>query len=164
MTRVLGLDPGTRICGYGVIDWDQRTGGMQLVECGTLEPGAGGVVARLAVLRDDAAALVREFRPDEAALELAHVRFNMQTALRIAEARGVLIGVLSAAKVPFEQYQPSSIKLSAAGSGKASKEQVAVAVGRVLHLSGNPPLDATDALATAICRVRRWASSANLIG
>lgn len=155
MIRILGFDPGTKVCGYGVIDFEPRTLAMALVECGTLEPGNGDVAARLGILRTDAEELVAEFRPDTAALELAHFRVNAQTALRLAEARGVLMGVLSAAAVPFAQYQPSSIKLSAAGHGRSTKEQVAAAVARELHLVGHAKLDTTDALATAITHARR---------
>lgn len=156
MIRICGFDPGTLVCGYGVIDFEPRTQGLVLVECGTLEPGSGSVQQRLDVLGRDAAELIREFKPAAAGLEHAYFGINPQSALRISEARGVLLRVCGEAGVPVEQYQPSSAKLSVAGSGRATKEQVRAVVMRALHLASPPKLDASDALAIAICRARRW--------
>lgn len=156
MIRIIGLDPGTRVCGYGVIDFDENTRRLAMVECGTLEPGSGDASTRLGVLGADALDLVREFGPAAAALECAHVGINRQTVMRIAEARGVLITVLAAEAVPFEEYQPSSMKRSVTGSGRASKEMVRQVVMRMLRLARPPELDASDALGLAVCRALRW--------
>lgn len=160
MIRILGFDPGTRICGYGLIDFDPAVRSMALVECGTLEPGEGDASARLGVLGADARELVQEFTPVAAGIEKAHVGVNPQSSLRIAEARGVLVTVLSAEGVPFEEYQPSTVKLSVTGSGRASKETVQAVIMRLLHLARPPKLDATDALAMAVCRALRWKAAA----
>lgn len=156
MIRICGFDPGTRVCGYGIIDFEPRTQGLVFVECGTLEPGSGTAQQRLDDLGRDAADLLREFQPHTAGLEHAYFGINPQSALRISEARGVLLRVCGEVGVPVEQYQPSTAKLSVAGSGKATKEQVRAVVMRTLYLASSPKLDATDALAIAICRARRW--------
>jgi crossover junction endodeoxyribonuclease RuvC len=153
--RILGLDPGTIVCGYGVIDVDLAVRSMALVECGTLEPGEGSVEQRLGVLGADAIEVIHEFKPAAGAIEKAHVGINPHAALRLAEARGVLIRVLDEGGVRTGQYQPSQVKLSVAGHGRATKEQVARVVMRLLHLARAPKLDTTDALAIAICHALR---------
>jgi crossover junction endodeoxyribonuclease RuvC len=158
--RILGFDPGTRVCGYGVLDLEPMTRTMRFVECGTLEPGAGSAAERLGVLGRDAAEVVEEFRPDAGAIEMAHVGINPHAALRLAESRGVLLQLLVSEGIPVEQYQPSTVKLSVAGHGRASKDIVAQVVMRSLNLARPPKLDATDALAIAMCRALRWRAAA----
>lgn len=152
IVRVLGFDPGTRICGYGVIDYDTRSRAMAYVECGVLALGKGTIASRLAALEADATEVIGEFGPGAAAIEHAHVGKNVASALRISEARGVLLGALSRAGVQAEQYQPSQAKKAATGRGDATKGRVRAVLVRVLKIDGEPALDATDALAIAVCR------------
>ncbi len=147
--RFLGFDPGTKVAGYGVVDLILPNR-LAYVECGELRL-SGTLEERLAQLRVDADEVVSEFRPTAAGLECAYVGKNPQSALRLAEARGVLMGVLAAHGVETHQFQPSTAKKAAAGNGRASKKHVQTALMVMLGLKSTPGLDASDALAHAVC-------------
>jgi crossover junction endodeoxyribonuclease RuvC len=154
---VLGIDPGTRIVGYGAVVANGR--GPKLFGAGVLEPGARlDVPSRLAVILAEFEQLLQEVRPDVVVVEQAFAARNLQSALRIGEGRGVVLACAAATGARIEQFAPAVAKKSLVGNGAADKTQVARMVGEVLGLAEPPkPLDATDALALALALLQRRA-------
>jgi crossover junction endodeoxyribonuclease RuvC len=147
---VLGLDPGTRIAGYGLVDVAGQR--LRLVGMGVLAaPASAPVEERLAAIARKLREVVTANRPDEAAMEDAFVRVDPRAALLVGQGRGALLAVLGEWRIPVRSYPPASVKRSIAGNGRASKEQVSRMVAAILGVGDLPgPLDATDALAVAI--------------
>ncbi len=153
--RILGLDPGSRHTGYGLVD--QRRDRLELCCQGRLSAPAGRPVAeRLGRLSQRLDALVEEWRPDVAVLETPYLGLNPRSLVVLAEARGALLGALAVRGLTVHQYSPAEVKSAVAGNGRADKRQVARMVA--LHLKSLPAdasTDATDALAVAICYAHR---------
>ena len=149
-TRILGIDPGTRIVGYGVIDAQGTT--LKLVEADVLAVTAKDPIEqRLAALASGLREVVGRLAPDSAAVEDVFVKADPRAALAVGHGRGALLSVLGEAGLEVRGYAPASVKRAVAGNGRAGKEQVARMVGAILGLERLPePLDATDALAVAI--------------
>jgi len=154
--RLIGIDPGTQTLGWGVVDVEGRD--LSLVACGahSAPKSAKSVAARLAAIGDRLAETIREHRPDVAAVERAFFGKNASAALRVGEARGVALAELARAGVRVEELTPAEVKKALTGSGAARKPQVQMMVGAVLG-RGEPiePLDASDAVAIAICLAHR---------
>ncbi len=148
---ILGIDPGTRSTGYGIIRYEQ--GAMSCVEYGAIRSAAKLTAWECHVrIHDGVAQLAREYQLDAAAVESQFFFKNVQTALRIGEARSVALLPLTRAGVPVFEYAPSRVKQAVAGTGSARKEQVQFMVRTVLNVRGAiEPDDAADALALAIC-------------
>ena len=152
--RILGIDPGYAIVGFGVLDYDgvrfdPIEYGAVLTEAETPFPD------RLKAIHEDIEFIFDKFRPDCMAIERLYFTTNQKTAIDVAQARGVT--VLSAAKrgIPVSEYTPLQVKLSVTGYGKAEKKQVMDMTRRLLKLKAVPrPDDAADALAIAICHAR----------
>jgi crossover junction endodeoxyribonuclease RuvC len=151
--RVLGIDPGSSVTGYGVVE---RTGSrVRHVEHGTLRPPRGDDLAvRLAFLHAGLAALVARSRPDVAAVERTFVAASPRAALVLGHARGVALAALGARGVPVCELAPSQVKRAVVGTGAAEKRQVQAMVQRLLGLAEAPALDAADALAAALCQAQ----------
>jgi len=153
--RVLGLDPGSRVTGYALVTF--AGGRVQDLELGSWNVGAAGSRARsLGSLLSAIGDWLRERRPDVAAVETPFLHRNVRSALALAEARGVLLAALGAAGVDVSEYAPAAVKKTICGDGAADKERVRMLLARsVPGLDGFPVggagLDATDALAVAIC-------------
>jgi crossover junction endodeoxyribonuclease RuvC len=149
--RILGVDPGTIICGYGVID----VVGSKLVHvaCGVIRPGRTGAMPdRLGVLYRGIEAVIAEYRPDVLAVEEAFYGDNPKTAIKLGQARGVILVQGALGGMQVAEFSPRSIKQSVVGVGSATKDQVKYMVTRILGMSTPPePSDAADALATALC-------------
>lgn len=149
--RILGLDPGSRHTGYGLIR--RRRDGLELLGQGRLSPPGGlELPARLGWLGIRLGELLEEWRPEVAVLETPYLGLNPRSLVVLAQARGALLGALSAARVEVREYSPAEIKSAVAGSGRADKRQVARMVA--LQIPGVPAAatsDATDALASALC-------------
>ena len=148
--RILGVDPGTRRCGYGVLDVE----GMELryVECGVIEPPAKApLAARLGELAVSLREVIVELRPGEVAVEEVFHGVDASAALRLGHARGVILAVAGEAGLPVVGYPPAKIKKAVTGRGAAGKPQVAGVVRSLLGLRRTPAPDAADALAAAIC-------------
>jgi len=148
---IMGIDPGTRSTGYGIIRYEQ--GAMSCVEYGAIRSAVSISAWECHVrIYDGIAQLVREYKLDAAAVESQFFFKNVQTALRIGEARSAAVLPLTRAGVPVSEYAPSRVKQAVAGSGNARKEQVQFMVRTVLNIRGPvEPDDAADALALAIC-------------
>ncbi len=151
--RVLGIDPGTRVVGYGVIDSDAD--GVSMVECGALKSRADRPMGeRLAALYEQISEVVTRHQPDAVAVESPFVGRNVKTALAIGKAQAIAMLAGAIRGIPTFEYTPAQIKQRVADYGTSSKEQVQRMVALQLGLTEPPePLDASDALATALCHL-----------
>ena len=148
--RILGVDPGTRRCGYGVVDGDGAR--LAYVECGVIEPRARDPLERrLADLAGSLAEVIAELRPEVVAVEDVFHGIDARAALVLGHARGVVLAQAGAASLPVHAYPPATVKKSVTGYGLAVKEQVGQVVRALLGLRRPPRVDAADALAVAIC-------------
>jgi len=151
---VLGIDPGTRIVGYGALV--DVPGDPRLLAAGEIRPQGAEMPARLASLRAELDALLVRLRPAVIVVESAFSASNVQSALRLGEGRGVALACAAHAGARVEQYAPSVARKTLLGNGNASKEQVAAMVATLLRLAEVPrPLDVTDALSLALAFVHR---------
>ena len=149
--RVLGIDPGSRRTGYGLIDAQGDT--LRYVASGCIDAGQGAFTARLAEVHRGVADVIAAHQPMEVAIEEVFFARNAQTALKLGQARGVAIAAAMGASLPVAEYAPRAVKLAVVGSGGATKAQVGYMVRALLGLAAEPPADAADALAVAICHV-----------
>lgn len=148
-TRILGIDPGLRITGFGVVD---KTGqALSYVASGCIKTPAGELPPRLKVILDSLAEVIANYRPQQVAVEKVFVNVNPQSTLLLGQARGAAICASVLADLPVAEYTALQVKQSVVGNGHADKEQVQDMVQRLLALSGKPSADAADALACAIC-------------
>lgn len=147
--RVLGIDPGTIRCGWGVVECD----GPRLVHVasGVIDAGRGEIAARLLLIHRELLAVIAVHAPASFSLERNFVARNVQSAFRLGEARGVAMAAAASAGLPVNEYTPMMIKKAVVGFGRAEKAQVQTAVQRLLCLDAPPRSDAADALATALC-------------
>ncbi len=157
--RVLGLDPGSRLTGFGIIDCNG--GSYRCVVHGTLDVGAGSIPERLRRIHVGVRELLAAHRPDEIAIEKVFVSRNVDSALKLGQARGAALAALDAGATVAE-YAPRAIKLATVGSGAADKLQVAHMVCALLQLQDAPRADAADALAVALCHAHSRRLSALL--
>lgn len=152
--RVLGIDPGTRVCGYGVIDADGPR--IRPVRSGTVRSKSSVLARRLKVLYDGLIEVIEESDPDVAAVEGAFYGTNARTAIKIGEGRGMVLLAVTTCGLEVHEYAPAMVKKAVAGTGRAQKSQVQKMVARILGLNDLPtPHDASDALAIAICHCHR---------
>ena len=161
--RILGIDPGLRVTGYGVIE---RSGpGLTYVASGAIRIPAGDALpARLKAILDGLAEVIATYRPDNAVIEKVFVNANPQSTLLLGQARGAAICALVTANLPVAEYTALQIKQAVAGHGKARKDAVQEMVRRLLKLSGTPGTDSADALAAAICHTNHLGAQAALRG
>lgn len=147
--RILGIDPGYNIIGYGVIE----TNGLKVVDYGVITtPKTMSISNRLHTIYQATCELMQTFQPDEVALEELFFNTNNTTAIPVAEARGVLIVACKQYVDRLFEYTPLQIKQALTGNGRAEKKQVQFMVKNILGLNAVPkPDDAADALAVAIC-------------
>ncbi len=148
--RILGIDPGLRITGFGIIE---KTGQrLAYVASGCVRvPHTGTLPERIAVILDSLGEVIGTHRPGEVALEKVFVNVNPESTLLLGQARGAAISAVVLAKLPLAEYTALQIKQAVVGTGHARKEQVQEMVKRLLRLPGHPSQDAADALACAIC-------------
>lgn len=148
---ILGIDPGTQIAGYGVI---QVTGGqLKLLQYGVAHLSKYSThELKLKKLYDTVLRVIDDYMPDEMAIEDPFFGKNVQAMLKLGRAQGVSMAAALSRGIPIVEYAPRSVKQSVTGNGNASKDQVAHMVGHLLQAQLNPEFfDATDALAIAIC-------------
>jgi len=151
--RVLGIDPGSWMTGWGVVEGS--SGGIRYLASGTINTrGCKSFTARLQRIHEGIRLVLREWAPQEVGVEAGFVARNVQAAFRLGEARGaVLVGAADEGLDVYE-YAPTAVKLAVAGSGRADKEQVGRGVARLLGIEGTTlGRDATDALAVAVCHL-----------
>ena len=156
--RILGLDPGSRYCGYGVID-DAGTS-ARYVECGVLTaPATGAMEQRLGEIARGLREVIDELAPDVCAVEdvFSHAQ-NPRSGLALAQARGMALAVIGLCGLRVASYPPAVVKKAITGSGSAGKEQIARMVQALIGLRSLPRADATDALAIALTHTRTRAA------
>lgn len=147
--RILGIDPGLRVTGFGIIVCTR--GRLQYVVSGCVRNTAGDLPERLKNIVRDLGSVILEHQPTEVAIEKVFVNVNPQSTLLLGQARGAAISAAVLAELPVAEYTALQIKQAVVGHGKAAKEQVQEMVRRLLSLSSAPTADAADALACAIC-------------
>lgn len=151
--RIIGIDPGTAICGYGIID----------VEGSRLQPVAYGCITttpqdtdamRLEILFNDLSDILEEYQPDKFGVEQLFFNRNVTTAIAVGQARGVILLAASQRRIPIYEYTPLQVKQAVVGYGRATKEQVIYMTMNMLGIREKiKPDDTADALAIAICTV-----------
>ncbi|HHW65499.1 MAG TPA: crossover junction endodeoxyribonuclease RuvC [Rhodocyclaceae bacterium] len=148
-TRILGLDPGLRITGFGLVD--QLGTQLRYVASGCIKTKDGELPGRLKTLLDGVREVIATYQPDVVAVEKVFVNVNPQSTLLLGQARGAVICGAVSCDLPVAEYTALQVKQSVVGYGKAHKEQVQHMVQRLLLLDASPGPDAADALACAIC-------------
>jgi crossover junction endodeoxyribonuclease RuvC len=156
--RILGIDPGLRLTGFGLIE--QAGQRLSYVASGVIKSGEGELPARLGVLFAGLTELIETHRPDVCAVEIVFVNVNPQSTLLLGQARGAAISAAVSRKLPVREYTALQVKQAVVGHGKAAKEQVQEMVKRLLNLPAAPQADAADALACAICHAHGGALGA----
>jgi crossover junction endodeoxyribonuclease RuvC len=151
--RVLGIDPGSNCTGYGILD--EHQGKMSVVICGVIRVSRGPLANRLSKIFSSLKVLLRDHQPDAVAVEEVFSAANARSALILGHARGVALLAAGEAGIAVHEYPTRKVKQTVTGSGSADKTQVRKVLGLLL---GTMPkqLDATDALAVALCHLR-WA-------
>lgn len=151
--RILGLDPGSRVCGYGVIDVTGDS--LRYVECGLLTaPEHHTMEQRLGEIATALREVLSDLSPQVVAVEDVFTHQNPRSALALAQARGMALAVIGLAELTVASYAPALVKKTVTGSGRADKAQVARMVQGFIGLRSLPRADATDALAVAITHAR----------
>jgi crossover junction endodeoxyribonuclease RuvC len=147
--RILGIDPGLRSTGFGVID--KAGSKLTYVASGCIRTdAAGSLPQRIKTILDGLVEIIASYQPQQAAVEIVFVNVNPQSTLLLGQARGAAISALVTANLPVAEYTALQVKQAVVGHGKAAKEQVQAMVTRLLNLPGTPSSDAADALACAI--------------
>ena len=152
--RILGIDPGVAIVGFGVVDHER--GQSKMVQYGAINTEAGLPLAtRLVQIESDLRQLIDHFQPDVISIEELFFSKNITTGIAVAHARGVILLTAEKAGIPIYEYTPMQVKQAVVGYGLAEKHQVMDMVRRLLKLKAIPrPDDAADALAIALCHAR----------
>ncbi|MFS0826125.1 crossover junction endodeoxyribonuclease RuvC [Pseudomonas sp. MLB6B] len=156
MTLILGIDPGSRITGYGVVRQTAR--GCEYVASGCIRTGDGELHSRLQIVFRGVAEVIRLHGPVTMGIERVFMARNPDSALKLGQARGAAIVAAAEAGLEVAEYSPTQIKQAVAGTGGANKEQVQLMVMHLLKLTQKPQIDASDALAIALCHAHTRSS------
>ena len=156
MTRVLGIDPGSRVTGYGVIETDGVR--SRHLGSGCIRTACGSFPGRLGEIFTGIRAVLDEWRPGEVAVEQVFVSRNASSALKLGQARGAAISAIVTLDLPVFEYTPAAVKQGLVGNGRAEKEQVQHMVRVILGMQGRLALDESDALAIALCHAHSYAT------
>ena len=152
--RILGIDPGYGIIGFGVVDADRHN--FSLLRCGAITTPAGmDFSARLEIIYEDMKQLLEVAKPDVVAIEELFFGQNVTTGIGVAQSRGVILLAIRQAGLEVTSYKPVQVKQALVGYGNATKHQMMDMTKRLLHLNAMPkPDDAADAIAIALCHAR----------
>ena len=151
--RIIGIDPGLRNCGWGIIEADGSR--LSFVACGTIHSNAKlDLASRLRQLHEGLSAVIQQYLPVEAAVEETFVNRDPQSALKLGQARGIAMVAPAQAGLPVTEYAANVIKKTVVGAGHAQKQQVAMMIAVLLPKAGRQSADAADALAAAICHAQ----------
>jgi len=168
MARILGIDPGSRLMGYGLIDTDGSH--SRYVASGCLKVVGDSLPDKLGLIFRELNELIAEYRPHQLAIENVFMHRNADSALKLGQARGAAICAAVTRELPVAEYAPREIKQAVVGKGSADKKQVQHMVCVLLNLGQAPQADAADALAIALCHsyqqnaVKRVAAARQLRG
>jgi crossover junction endodeoxyribonuclease RuvC len=149
MIRVIGIDPGSRITGYGVVDTDGLR--HRYVTSGFIQIKADTLGEKLGIIFCEVSRIVTDWKPESMAIEQVFVKHNVDSALKLGQARGAAICAAVQAELPIGEYTPRAIKKAVVGTGAADKQQIQQMIQRLLGLDKLPQSDEADALAIAIC-------------
>jgi crossover junction endodeoxyribonuclease RuvC len=149
MTLILGIDPGSRITGYGVVRDTGR--GCEYIASGCIRTGAGVLHERLQIVFRGVGEVIRTYGPVTMGIEQVFMARNADSALKLGQARGAAIVAAAEAGLEIAEYTASQVKQAIAGTGGADKQQVQMMVMHLLKLVQKPQIDASDALAIALC-------------
>ncbi|MFH1831034.1 MAG: crossover junction endodeoxyribonuclease RuvC [Pseudomonadota bacterium] len=148
--RVLGIDPGSNITGYGILE--NKGGVMRHIDNGSIAPRAKlSFPKRLSIIYDELTELIERFCPNAVAIENVFVAKNVRSSLILGHVRGVAMLAAASSGIEIGEYTPAQVKIAITGSGRASKEQIQSMVRAILRLPETACEDASDALAVAIC-------------
>jgi crossover junction endodeoxyribonuclease RuvC len=147
--KILGIDPGLRVTGFGVIE--KHGSKLAYIASGAIKTPDEDLPQRLKAILAGVSEVIRTYQPDCAAIEKVFVNVNPQSTLLLGQARGAAICALVGANLKVAEYTALQVKQAVVGQGKAQKQQVQDMVQRLLMLSGTPSTDAADALGVAIC-------------
>ncbi len=151
---VIGIDPGSRITGWGILQ--EVSGVLKLVDCGAIRTASSAkapFAQRLATIYTQLSAIIATHNPQEAAIEQVFTAKNAMTALKLGQARGVAVAACAQHNIAVFDYEPTLVKKSLVGTGRADKAQVAFMVGRLLNTKQDFLADTSDALGVAICHL-----------
>lgn len=162
MAIILGIDPGSRITGYGLIDVLGNR--MEFVDCGCIKTDSTVFHARLSQIFDGLCEVIERHVPQQAAVEQVFMGRNAASALKLGQARGVAILACLQHQLPLDEYSARQVKLAIAGRGAAEKQQVQHMVRALLGLQRPVAEDAADALAVAICHANTQAGLIRMAG
>ncbi len=146
---IIGIDPGSRFTGYGVVE--RKQGEVYYKGSGCIATGGGPMADRLRIIYAGVTQLIAQFKPTAMSIEETFLSKNVQSTVKLSEARAAAMVAGANASLAVYEYTPQQIKQSVVGYGWADKTQVQYMVKSILHLAGNPQADAADALACAIC-------------
>ncbi len=149
MTRILGIDPGSRVTGYGIID--QQGQQLRYIASGCIRTRGEALAERLGMIFSGVVEIINEYSPQEMSIEQVFMNKNADSALKLGQARGAAICSGVHSRLPVAEYAARAIKQAVVGKGGATKEQVQHMVCVLLALQKKPQSDAADALAVAIC-------------
>lgn len=160
--RILGIDPGSRITGYGIIDYTiDKANKLSYVDCGVINIVKQDLATRLGIIFQEIQQKILQYKPNIVAIEDIFVHINPRGALKLGQARGAAIVAAVSQGLPIAEYTARKVKQTVVGYGGAVKEQVAAMVKILLNIVGKMQHDATDALAVAICHAH--SSKINLL-
>jgi len=152
---ILGIDPGSNFCGYGILEVEKGkivAAGSNVIKANKLET----LPEKLDKIHSVISNVIEEYKPDIAAVESIFYGKNIRSAFTLGHARGAILLALAQKKIPITEYSPREVKKSVVGNGNASKEQVQFMVQRILNLKEQPVTqDASDALAVALCQYNK---------
>ena len=149
MAIILGIDPGSRTTGYGLLEMENLK--IKYLASGSIVLSDLDFKKRLLVLNESLGQLIREYTPNQAAIEQVFVGKNASSALKLGHARGVALLTITQANLTVSEYSAKVVKKAVTGSGGANKKQVQTMITHILKLKNVPPPDASDALAIALC-------------
>jgi len=152
MTRIIGIDPGSRRTGYGIVD--AVAGKVSYVTSGIIRLPEGSLPKRLKIIFNGVGQLIEQYAPEEMGIEEVFLSHNASSALKLGQARGAAIVAGVNAGLSVGEYSARSIKLAVVGTGGADKSQVQMMIMQLLKLSSAPAEDAADALAVALCHAQ----------
>ncbi len=162
---VLGIDPGSRVTGWGVVS--EVSGVVTLVDCGTVRTAEPDMARRMGIIFRGVTDVITALRPDEAAVEEVFTARNPASALKLGQARGAALAACAVHGLAVHGYEPTKVKQAIVGVGRAEKQQVAFMVATILGVKKPSwAVDASDALAVALCHLtmRRYNRLARLNG
>ncbi len=162
MTIILGIDPGSRITGYGVIQ--QQGSKLTYVGSGCIRVNADTLPEKLHIIFNGVSEVIRQFNPQLFAIEQVFMARNPDSALKLGQARGAAIVAATTNELPVAEYSARQVKQAVVGTGGADKTQVQLMVKTLLKLPGKPQEDAADALAVAMCHAHSHQSLLNMAG